>query len=65
MNGNDEAFMRVALEEAARSLGSTWLYSFRRVVLPMVLPGVVSGSLLAFVSVINFFATRLTLSHAS
>jgi iron(III) transport system permease protein len=50
-----------ALEEAARSLGSTWLYSFRRVVLPMVLPGVVSGSLLAFVTALGEFVTSIVI----
>ena len=50
-----------ALEEAARSLGATWLYSFRRVVLPMVLPGVVSGALLAFVAALGEFVTSIVI----
>jgi iron(III) transport system permease protein len=50
-----------ALEEAARSLGATWLYGFRRVVLPMVLPGVVSGSLLAFVAALGEFVTSIVI----
>jgi iron(III) transport system permease protein len=50
-----------ALEEAARSLGATWVYSFRRVVLPMVLPGVVSGSLLAFVAALGEFVTSIVI----
>jgi iron(III) transport system permease protein len=50
-----------ALEEAARSLGATWLYSFRRVVLPMILPGVLSGSLLAFVTALGEFVTSIVI----
>jgi len=50
-----------ALEEAARSLGATWLYSFRRAVLPMVLPGLVSGALLAFVTALGEFVTSIVI----
>src|SRR4029453_8008290 len=32
-----------ALEEAARSLGGTWWYAFRRVVLPLLYPGIAAG----------------------
>ena len=50
-----------ALEEAARSLGGTWLYSFCRVVLPMVLPGALAGSLLAFVTALGEFVTSIVI----
>jgi len=50
-----------ALEEAADSLGASWLYSFGRIVLPMVLPGVVSGSLLAFVTALGEFVTSVVI----
>jgi iron(III) transport system permease protein len=50
-----------ALEEAAHSLGANWLYSFRHIVLPMVLPGVVSGSLLAFVAALGEFVTSVVI----
>jgi iron(III) transport system permease protein len=50
-----------ALEEAARSLGGAWLYSFRRVVLPMVLPGALAGSLLAFVTALGEFVTSIVI----
>jgi iron(III) transport system permease protein len=50
-----------ALEEAARSLGATWLYSFRRVVFPMIVPGVISGSLLAFVAALGEFVTSIVI----
>ena len=38
-----------SLEEAAANLGASWSYAFRRVVLPLILPGVLGGALLAFV----------------
>lgn len=38
-----------ALEEAASSLGARWWQKFARVTLPLVLPGAVAGTLLAFV----------------
>ncbi len=38
-----------ALEEAAGSLGARWWERFRRVTLPLVLPGAIAGALLAFV----------------
>lgn len=50
-----------ALEEAARSLGGTWIYSVRRVVLPMVLPGALAGSLLAFVTALGEFVTSIVI----
>jgi iron(III) transport system permease protein len=50
-----------ALEEAARSLGGTWIYSMRRVVLPMVLPGALAGSLLAFVAALGEFVTSIVI----
>jgi sulfate transport system permease protein len=38
----------VEMEEAARSLGAGQLTVFRRIVLPNILPGILSGSVLAF-----------------
>ena len=38
----------VEMEEAARSLGAGQLTIFRRIVLPNILPGILSGSVLAF-----------------
>ncbi|MBS0560337.1 MAG: ABC transporter permease [Proteobacteria bacterium] len=37
-----------SLELAAMTLGATWWVSFRRVTLPMILPGVVVGTVFAF-----------------
>ncbi|WP_156821750.1 ABC transporter permease [Thermaerobacter subterraneus] len=50
-----------SLEEVARSLGATWLYSFRRVVLPLMMPGVLGGALLAFVEGIGEFVASILL----
>ena len=41
--------MDASLEEAAGSLGASWWTRFRRVRLPLVWPGAMAGSLLAFV----------------
>jgi iron(III) transport system permease protein len=51
----------VSLEEAARSLGGSWLYSLRRIILPMVLPGALAGSLLAFVTALGEFVTSIVI----
>jgi putative spermidine/putrescine transport system permease protein len=56
----------VSLELAARSLGASPARAFRRVTLPLVLPGVISGALIAFafswdeVVVAIFLSTPLT-----
>ncbi|MEW5975797.1 MAG: iron ABC transporter permease [Acidobacteriota bacterium] len=50
-----------ALEEAGRSLGGRWLYVMRRVVLPMVVPGALAGSLLAFVTALGEFVTSIVI----
>ena len=48
-----------SLEEAARSLGGTWLYSFRRVVLPLLYRGIAAGALLAFVNSVGEFVASI------
>jgi iron(III) transport system permease protein len=48
-----------SLEEAARSLGSTWWYSFRRVVLPLLYRGIAAGALLAFVNGVGEFVASI------
>lgn len=50
------------LAEAAMDLGATPFYAFRKVVLPEIMPGVISGALIAFTMsiddfVISFFTT--------
>jgi putative spermidine/putrescine transport system permease protein len=45
------------LEEAARTMGCTFLQTLRAVVLPLALPGIVAGSLLAFTLSASSFVT--------
>jgi putative spermidine/putrescine transport system permease protein len=51
----------VSLEEAARSLGANKLTTFRRITLPIIKPGVISGALLAFIVSFDLFAVSLLL----
>jgi iron(III) transport system permease protein len=48
-----------SLEEAARSLGGSWWYGFRRVVLPLLYPGIMAGALLAFVNGVGEFVASI------
>ena len=50
-----------SIEEAARSLGSSWLYAFRRITLPLLYPGIAAGALLAFVNGIGEFVATILL----
>jgi iron(III) transport system permease protein len=50
-----------ALEEAARSLGAGWFTMMRRVALPLVLPGLAAGGMLAFVSALGEFVASILL----
>ena len=47
----------VALEEASQSLGAGAVATFRHVILPLSLPGLVSGAVLVFVLAVGAFAT--------
>jgi ABC-type spermidine/putrescine transport system permease subunit I len=46
-----------SLEEAARNLGASWLQMFRRTILPLSLPGLISGCLLVYGVSISAFVT--------
>jgi iron(III) transport system permease protein len=50
-----------SLEEAARNLGARWFTTFRRVILPMILPGILAGTLLAFVTAVGEFVSSVLL----
>lgn len=50
-----------ALEEAAASLGAGPATAMRRVVLPLVLPGLMAGALLAFVTALGEFVASILL----
>jgi iron(III) transport system permease protein len=49
------------IEEAALSLGASWWYAFRRVVLPLLYPAIAAGALLAFVNGIGEFVSTVLL----
>jgi iron(III) transport system permease protein len=50
-----------SLEESARNLGASWWFSFRKVILPLIAPGVISGALLAFVLALGEFVSSILL----
>jgi iron(III) transport system permease protein len=52
-----------SLEEAAQNLGSSGWRLFRRVLLPLALPGYVAGALLTFIRVIDDLGTPLMLNY--
>jgi iron(III) transport system permease protein len=47
------------IEDAARSLGASWWYTFRKVVLPLVSRGIMAGALLAFVDGVGEFVASV------
>lgn len=53
--------MDASVEEAAFSLGASWTYAFRRVTVPMILPGLVAGGLLCFVTGVAELSTSILL----
>jgi spermidine/putrescine transport system permease protein len=54
------------LEEAAQDLGATPWRTFREVTLPLIMPGVISGALLAFsLSLDDFVVTFFTAGPGS
>ena len=52
------------LQRSALSLGASPIYSFRRVILPLILPGVVTGGLFAFVTSFDEVVVALFLASA-
>ncbi|WP_260287440.1 ABC transporter permease [Peribacillus aracenensis] len=50
-----------SIEEAARNLGARWFYTFRKVIFPIIMPGVLSGTLLAFIESVGEFPTSVLL----
>jgi len=50
-----------SLEEAARNLGASRFYAFKKVILPLVMPGVLAGVLLAFVTALGEFVASILL----
>jgi len=50
------------LEEAARSLGASTTTTFRRIVLPNILPGILSGVALAFAKAVGEFGSLVIIT---
>jgi iron(III) transport system permease protein len=57
----DASFAQVdpSIEEASATLGASPFYTVRRVVLPMVLPGAIAGSVLAFITTLGEFVSSI------
>jgi iron(III) transport system permease protein len=53
--------IRASLEEAAISLGASPARAFTRITLPLMLPGVVAGVLMSFITAINELSSSLIL----
>ena len=53
-----------SLEEAAQNLGANWYQMFRRTILPLSLPGLISGCLLVFSLSISAFVTPALMGNA-
>ncbi|MFE3574731.1 ABC transporter permease [Lysinibacillus sp. NPDC059133] len=54
-----------SIEEASRSLGATWWYSFRRIVLPLTFTGILAGTLLALVQSFGEFVASILIYSTS
>lgn len=54
----------VTTEEAAISLGSSNIKTFRKVTLPLMLPGVISGAILSWITIITELSTSIILYTA-
>ncbi len=48
------------LEQAAGTLGANWVWRFLLVTLPLILPGVIAGSILAFAKAMGEFGATIT-----
>lgn len=62
--------MNKHLAEAAMDLGATPLYAFRKVIIPEIMPGIITGGLMAFTLsvddfVVSFFNTGNSVSNLS
>lgn len=51
-----------ALLESSASLGASWFYTFRRVTLPVIAPGIIAGGFLAFVASLDNVPVSLFLT---
>ena len=54
-----------SIEEASRSLGATWWYTFRRIVIPLTFTGILAGTLLALVQSLGEFVASILIYSTS
>lgn len=54
-----------SIEEASRSLGATWWYTFRCIVIPLTLTGILAGTLLALVQSLGEFVASILIYSTS
>ena len=54
-----------ALEEASMISGGTWWYTFKRVSFPLVLPGILSGTILTFVTLLDRACATVILLYSA
>ena len=47
--------------DAARSLGASWLFTLRRILLPLLLPSIIAGGMLAFVAALGEFVSSIVI----
>ncbi|MFA6934250.1 MAG: iron ABC transporter permease [Sphaerochaetaceae bacterium] len=50
-----------SLEEASTIAGATWFYTFRRVSVPLILPAIISGSILTLTTLLQELSTTILL----
>ncbi len=53
-----------ALEESSTISGANWFYTFRRVSLPLILPGIISGTIITFTTLLQELSTTILLYSA-
>ncbi|AHN20153.1 ABC transporter permease [Lysinibacillus varians] len=54
-----------SIEEASRSLGANWWYTFRRIILPLTFSGILAGTLLALVQSLGEFVASILIYSTS
>ncbi len=53
-----------ALEESSTISGANWFYTFRKVSLPLILPGIISGTIITFTTLLQELSTTILLYSA-
>jgi iron(III) transport system permease protein len=58
------AQMDAAIEEASTITGAAWVTTFRRVTLPLMLPGILAGAVISFSTLMGELSTTVILYSA-